>query len=56
MEVTHSMQRGILWAMSLVLKSCLSTPFTQSRTCEPMRVGDLIGSHEVGPDGREGIA
>ena len=32
MEVTHSMQRGILWAMSLVLKFCMSVPFTQSLT------------------------
>src|SRR5467141_2614396 len=31
--LTHSMQRGILCAMSPVLKSCLSTPFTQSRIC-----------------------
>ena len=33
MEVTHSTQRGILWAMSLVLKFCMSVPLTQSRTC-----------------------
>ena len=33
MELTHSMHRGILWAMSLVLKFCLSVSFTQSLTC-----------------------
>ena len=32
MALTHSMHRGILWAMSLVVKLCVSVPFTQSRT------------------------
>ena len=32
-ELTHSMQRGILCAMSLVLKFCLSSPFTHSLIC-----------------------
>ena len=29
-DVTHSMQRGILCAMSSVLKFCFSSAFTQS--------------------------
>ncbi len=38
MLVTHSMQRGILWAMSLVLNACLTVPFTESR------IASLCGS------------
>ena len=32
-DYTHSMQRGILWAMSSVLKFCFSSPFTHSLIC-----------------------
>ena len=51
MPVTHSMQRGILWAMSSVLKFCLRVPLTHSAHLEAVRVGDLVGGDDVRPIG-----
>ena len=55
-DVTHSMQRGILCAMSSVLKFCFSVPLTHSRTCSLCGSGDLVGGDDVRPDRRERVA
>src|SRR6476620_3658516 len=51
-DVIHSIQRGILWAMSLVLKFCLSSPFTHSLICRlfTSRISSAVTMH--GPIGQ----
>ena len=55
-EVTHSMQRGILCAMSSELNFCITVPLLVSTIGSLCEVLDLVGGDDIGPDRREGVA